>query len=57
MPLILIGKEFEEGARQGAVGQDLSLLSPVGVLADVAPTILKIMAIRQPDEMTGAALI
>ncbi len=54
VPLILAGKEFEG---QGAPDADLSLTNPVGVLADVAPTILKIMAIRQPDEMTGTALI
>jgi len=27
-----------------------------GRLADVAPTILKIMGIKQPDEMTGRSL-
>ena len=28
-----------------------------GVLADVAPTLLKIMGIKQPEEMTGKALV
>lgn len=28
-----------------------------GVLADIAPTMLKIMGVRQPDEMTGKSLI
>ncbi len=27
-----------------------------GILADVAPTLLKLMGITQPDEMTGSAL-
>ena len=36
---------------------DLSLMSPVGVLADVAPTILAVMGIEQPPEMTGQALV
>ena len=27
-----------------------------GILADVAPTLLKIMAIEQPEEMTGTPL-
>ncbi len=37
-------------SRQGATVAD-------GILADVAPTILKIMGIEQPAEMTGHALI
>ena len=37
-------------ARQDATVAD-------GILADVAPTILKIMGIEQPAEMTGHALI
>ena len=36
---------------------DLSVVPPTGILADVAPTILKIMEIEKPDEMTGAELI
>ncbi|MEG1936929.1 MAG: 2,3-bisphosphoglycerate-independent phosphoglycerate mutase, partial [Rikenellaceae bacterium] len=28
-----------------------------GVLADVAPTILKIMGVTQPSDMTGKALV
>jgi 2,3-bisphosphoglycerate-independent phosphoglycerate mutase len=39
------------------VGADLSLVPPVGILGDVAPTILKIMELKQPEEMTGHALI
>ena len=58
VPFILVGKEFEESAaKRGAAETDLSLLPTVGVLADVAPTILKIMEIKQPSEMTGTPLI
>ncbi|MEK7516563.1 MAG: 2,3-bisphosphoglycerate-independent phosphoglycerate mutase [Patescibacteria group bacterium] len=59
VPFIIAGKQFE-GQTLGlpeAVEGDLSLVSPVGMLADVAPTILKVMAIPQPPEMTGRALI
>jgi 2,3-bisphosphoglycerate-independent phosphoglycerate mutase len=28
-----------------------------GVLADVAPTVLKLMGLEQPAEMTGKALV
>jgi len=46
VPMILAGPGYAPG-------------SPVlteGRLADVAPTILKIMGIQQPDEMTGKPL-
>lgn len=36
---------------------DLSLLPKSGVLADVAPTILKALGIDKPEEMTGRSLI
>lgn len=58
VPLILIGEEWHKKERQkedGAV--DLALLTPSGVLADIAPTVLKIMKIDQPVEMTGRSLI
>lgn len=58
VPFILAGRELKD--RLGAVcppDTDISLMSPVGILADVAPTILKIMGVPQPEEMTGTALI
>lgn len=59
VPFIIIGNEFE--GKSSIVGEvpegDLSLLSPVGMLADVAPTILRVMGIEQPSEMTGQALV
>ncbi|MFH1620705.1 MAG: 2,3-bisphosphoglycerate-independent phosphoglycerate mutase [Patescibacteria group bacterium] len=59
VPLIVIGKQFE-GMRApigDVVGGDLSLTTPVGMLADVAPTILKLMGLAQPPEMTGRPLV
>lgn len=59
VPFIIIGRQFE-GMRApigDVVGGDLSLTTPVGMLADVAPTILKLMGLAQPPEMTGRALI
>lgn len=55
VPFILIGQEWEQTENQENL--DLSLVQPVGVLADVAPTILKIMGIPQPKEMNGNSLI
>jgi len=59
VPLLIIGNEWE-GKNIGlseSLGIDLSLLPSCGVLADVAPTVLKIMGIKKPEEMTGTSLI
>ncbi len=59
VPFIIVGKQFE-GMNMGlpeGVGADLTVVPPVGVLGDVAPTVLKIMGLPQPDEMAGRALI
>ncbi len=59
VPFFIVGNQFEGQA--GVAGDvpngDLSLMPPVGMLADVAPTILKIMVLPKPDDMTGTALI
>ncbi|NIA18413.1 MAG: 2,3-bisphosphoglycerate-independent phosphoglycerate mutase [Actinobacteria bacterium] len=59
VPLIIAGKQFEGKSIgvQDAPGGDLSLIKPQGILSDVAPTILKIMGIEKPPEMTGRSLI
>ncbi len=59
VPLIIIGKDFmgQAGPAGDAPEGDLSLMQPVGVLADVAPTILKLLEVQQPEDMTGQALI
>lgn len=59
VPCIFIGREFEGKTAEDVqmVGNDLSLVQPVGLLSDVAPSILKMMKIDTPDEMTGKALI
>ena len=59
VPLLIIGKQFE-GMRApvgDVIGGDLSLTTPVGMLGDVAPTILKLMELAQPADMTGRGLI
>ncbi len=59
VPFVVVGKRHEgKKAPSGDVlAGDLALTPPVGVLADVAPTILKIMELTPPDDMTGTALI
>lgn len=39
------------------VSADLSILAPIGVLADVAPTILDLMDLKKPKEMMGMSLL
>lgn len=59
VPLIIAGAEFK-GKTIGLadpLNNDLSSLTPAGTLADVAPTILKIMNLNKPEEMTGESLI
>lgn len=59
VPLIICGKQYEGqvNAELQELEWDLSLLQPAGILADVAPTVLKIMGIRQPAGMTGQSLL
>ena len=59
IPFLIIGKQFE-GLRAPTgdiIGGDLSLSPPAGMLSDVAPTILKIMELQQPEQITGRPLI
>ena len=59
VPFIIVSKKFE-GKNAGLKeipNNDLSLVQPSGVLSDVAPTILKLMNIKQPKEMSGKSLI
>ncbi len=59
VPFILI-KESLKG-QAGPAGDppdgDLSLMAPVGMLADVAPTLIHALELQQPPEMTGRSLL
>lgn len=59
VPCIIVGAEFEGKASREVktIGNDLSLIEPVGLLSDVPTTILKMMGIEIPDEMNGKPLI
>ena len=59
VPLLIIGNAYKGQAGPGgdAPEGDLSLLKPVGMLSDVAPTMLAMLGIEKPEEMTGRALI
>ncbi len=59
VPFWIIGKQFEgKPSIAGDVPNgDLSLMPPCGMLADIAPTVLAILGIPQPPEMTGTPLL
>ncbi|KKT92128.1 MAG: 2,3-bisphosphoglycerate-independent phosphoglycerate mutase [Parcubacteria group bacterium GW2011_GWF2_45_11] len=57
VPLYIIGEEFRGKITKGAAGKDLHQMTASGILADVAPTILKIMGLQRPEDMTGRSLI
>lgn len=59
VPFLIVGDDFK-GKTIGLVDtldNDLSLLEPAGTIADIAPTILKILDLEKPEEMTGNSLI
>lgn len=59
VPFILANNNLEGISlnKADAAGIDLSDLKPTGSLLDIAPTILKIMGIKKPDEMEGKSLL
>ena len=59
VPFILVGNDYA-GRNFGwgdVPNNDLSLTKPHGILSDIAPTILKILNIKKPEEMTSKSLI
>lgn len=57
VPFVLINKDWQQQEKVEEEEVDLSLIEPSGVLADVAPTILKLLDVPQPKEMNGNPLI
>lgn len=55
VPFYLIGKEFQK-KRPSSI-DELSHLPNIGMLSDVAPTILELMDIPKPKDMTGESLL
>jgi 2,3-bisphosphoglycerate-independent phosphoglycerate mutase len=58
VPFVIISKQFEYKSASGApTTDDLSQFTPAGLLADVAPTMLKILDLPRPADMSGQSLI
>ncbi|HTL39554.1 MAG TPA: hypothetical protein VL306_01965, partial [Methylomirabilota bacterium] len=57
VPLILIANQFKLAKEKGGGLNSLATVVPVGVLSDVAPTVLELLGIEKPNEMTGISLL
>jgi 2,3-bisphosphoglycerate-independent phosphoglycerate mutase len=59
VPLLIVGKAMEgmKAPVGDVIGGDLSMTQPVGMLSDVAPTMLKLMELEIPKDMTGRPLV
>jgi len=59
VPFVIVGNKYkgEAGPSGDPIDGDLSLMHAVGMLADIAPTMLHILGVKQPKEMTGRSLI
>lgn len=55
VPFYLVGKEFKKPAAN--LRMQAGWGAPQGMLSDIAPTILALMQIPQPPEMTGKSLL
>lgn len=57
VPFLIVNSSTVGSPNPDIVDGDISLLTPVGILSDVAPTLLKTSGIRIPDDMTGQCLL
>lgn len=57
VPFITVSNKHQGQIIQPVVNGDLSTLTPLGILSDVAPTILKQIDLPTPKEMTGTSLL
>jgi 2,3-bisphosphoglycerate-independent phosphoglycerate mutase len=57
VPLILVDNQRRRATPLTHAKQTVLGLSPIGLLADVAPTILELLGQPKPDDMTGESLL
>ena len=57
VPLIVAGRGLERKNIKGKGYFELTTVTPEGVLSDVGPTILDLVGLKKPDEMTAASLM
>jgi 2,3-bisphosphoglycerate-independent phosphoglycerate mutase len=57
VPFIVANNKLQNKPNPAISETDLSFITPVGILSDVAPTLLKVSGLSLPKEMTGKCLI
>jgi len=57
VPFLVVNKKFEGQPNPELINGDMSLLTPIGILSDVAPTLLSVSGLKPPREMTGRVLL
>ncbi len=59
VPCVIVAHEFEgqKAAGGDVVGGDLSFTPPSGMLADIAPTVCRLLGIPPSPDMTGRSLV
>ena len=57
VPFFLIGNDFKKSDELSGEGIDKNYKETLGTLSDIAPTILELLNIAPPEEMTGRSLI
>ncbi|MBD3250902.1 hypothetical protein GF380_00265, partial [Candidatus Uhrbacteria bacterium] len=56
VPFIIVSNPFKGRANPGIIDNDPSILQPVGLLSDIAPTLLSLAGLPIAPEMTGTKL-
>jgi 2,3-bisphosphoglycerate-independent phosphoglycerate mutase len=57
VPCLLIGDAFRKVQSDVNPRHDVSMETPRGLLSDVAPTVLELLGVSQPSDMTGKSLL
>lgn len=57
VPFFLIGNDFKRGNELNKVEVEQKYKGTTGTLSDIAPTILELFGIKEPEEMTGESLL
>lgn len=57
VPMILVARQFKFKTQKDRDLSSLASVIPVGVLSDIAPTMLELLDVEKPQEMTGISLL
>ena len=57
VPFIIVAEDRKFKTPPRDLVTDLGILAPVGVLGDVAPTVIEMMGLKKPKEMGGISLL